>query len=148
MTLSEEQAMVAPCGIHCGICELHLAGTNEELRDFLIGRGIPAEVIPCAGCRAVKGQCPVHPGPCATYKCIQEQGLTFCSDCDRFPCNRLQPCADRASILPHNLKVFQLSIIAREGVDAFLRQATHFKKRYYQGTMEIGNGPQEVPHKE
>lgn len=141
MNLTQQQALVAPCGIHCGLCELYLARDNPQVKAFLISRGIPESKIPCDGCRANQGHCPVHPGECATYACIQSKGHSFCHECDDFPCNRLQPAADRAEILPHNLKVFHLSVIKNQGIDRFLDQASEFKKKYHRGKIEIGNGP-------
>jgi hypothetical protein len=141
MNLTQEQALVAPCGIHCGLCELYTARDNPKLKSYLISRGIPESKIPCDGCRANKGHCPVHPGECATFTCISEKGHTFCHECEEFPCNRLQPAADRADILPHNLKSFQLSVVKNQGIERFLAQAPEFKKKYFSGKIEIGNGP-------
>jgi len=50
--------------------------------------------------------------------------------------------ADRATTLPHNLKVFNLCVIQRLGVDDFIKQSAEIKITYYQGKMSIGRGPQ------
>jgi hypothetical protein len=55
---------------------------------------------------------------------------------------KLQPSADRANKLPHNMKVFNLCIMKRVGVENFILQSSEIKKRYYAGKMDIGNGPQ------
>ena len=49
--------------------------------------------------------------------------------------------ADRADILPHNLKVFNLCFIQRHGLEEFLKKAPGIKRRYYRGKMAIGQGP-------
>jgi hypothetical protein len=56
-----------------------------------------------------------------------------------FPSNRLQPCAD---VLPHNLKVFNLSLINQIGLKAFTERSAEIKMKYYRGKMAIGNRPQ------
>jgi hypothetical protein len=142
MITSERERLVAPCGIDCGICEMHLAGSRPELLESLVAKGIPREKLPCRGCRNIGGECLVIPSTCATFLCTREHGVEFCHECAEFPCARLNPAADRAEVLPHNLKVFNLSVIRREGVAGFVRHSAEIKRRYYQGKMAIGQGPQ------
>jgi hypothetical protein len=139
--LTDRIGMVAPCGIDCGICELHTLTLNDELYQRMIGQGIPKEKLPCPGCRAVEGDCPVKPSICDTWTCAKENELEFCSACTDFPCNRLQPAADRADVLPHNLKVFNLCKINQIGLKAFIEQSSEIKLKYYCGKIVIGNGP-------
>jgi hypothetical protein len=141
MITQERLQMVAPCGIDCGICELYTCIENSELSDQLIASGIPKEKIPCAGCRGIQGNCPVIPETCATYHCVQEHNVQFCYECGEFPCNKLQPSADRANILPHNCKVFNLCTIKRDGVEKFAEESILIKQKYYAGKMVIGRGP-------
>jgi hypothetical protein len=52
----EEMALVAPCGINCGDCGVHLAKDIQKLIDSLVARGfekerLNEESLPCAGCR-------------------------------------------------------------------------------------------------
>jgi hypothetical protein len=54
----------------------------------------------------------------------------------------LHPCADRAGILPHYCKVFNLCTIKNIGLEGFIGKSPEIKKRYYTGKMEIGKGPQ------
>jgi hypothetical protein len=139
---NERLNMVAPCGIDCGICEMHTLTENDSLYLTMIQRGIPKEKLPCPGCRAVEGNCPVKPTVCDTWKCVGENELEFCSGCTDFPCNRLQPAADRADLLPHNLKVFNLCKISQIGLKAFTEQSAEIKLKYYRGKIVVGNGPQ------
>lgn len=134
--------LVAPCGIDCGICEPHACAEDPKLLEALVARGIPREKLPCPGCREVQGMCPVLPDRCATYTCVTGKGLSFCHECAEFPCTMLQPSADRANVLPHNLKVFNLCTIRRAGVEAFVAASPDIKRRYYQGKMAVGRGPQ------
>ncbi len=142
MQTQERLNLVAPCGIDCGICELYTCKDNAQLYNALLARGIPKEKIPCPGCRNVHGNCPVIPETCATYLCAGDMKVQFCHECDEFPCNKLQPSADRADVLPHNMKVFNLCIIKREGVEKFVQESTAIKQKYYKGKMAIGSGPQ------
>lgn len=134
-TLTDRLSMVAPCGIDCGICELHLCKDNEQLFNCLVQKGIPKEKLPCQGCRSAEGNCPVIEKVCDTYSCVRENELEFCSACTDFPCNKLHPAADRADVLPHNLKVFNLCTINQIGLKAFTEKAAEIKRGYYQGKM-------------
>ena len=133
----------APCGIACGACELFVAKDDPALLEAMVARGIPRDRLPCSGCRAVEGRCPVIGGTCETYACIRERGHVFCHECAEFPCAKLQPAADRAQALPHNLKVFNLVLIRRLGPKRFLEAAPAIKAKYYRGKMAVGKGPQE-----
>ncbi len=138
----ETLAGVAPCGIHCVECEPFLAKNDLALLEALVARGIRRDRLPCPGCRPVKGLCPVLEGTCETYSCVTGRSLDFCYECPDFPCDRLNPAADRADILPHNLKVFNLCYIQKHGLGEFLKKAPDIKRRYYSGKMAIGKGPQ------
>ena len=67
--------------------------------------------------------------------------VASCSECSDFPCTRLCPSANRADVLPHNLKVFNLCTIKRVGVEGFVKISGDVERRYFKGTMEIGKGP-------
>ena len=142
MTPTERLNLVAPCGIDCGVCELYTCRDDARLFSALTARGIPADSIPCDGCRAIKGNCPVIKERCQTFECVEEKKVEFCFECSDFPCTCLHPSSKRADILPHNMKVFNLCTIKRDGVEAFVEKSTEIKKRYYAGIMEIGKGPQ------
>jgi hypothetical protein len=142
MTTEDRKNLVAPCGIDCGLCEAYTCKDDRQLFSYLVSMGISQEKIPCCGCRTIEGKCPIIGGTCATYACITERKTEFCFECAEFPCSRLNPSADRADVLPHNLKVFNLCTIQRKGVEGFIERSTEFKKRYYKGKMEIGKGPQ------
>jgi hypothetical protein len=142
MSVKERLALVAPCGIDCGLCSLHTCKDDPQVLERLVSRGIPREKLPCAGCRGVQGNCPVIGGTCATYTCVTEKKVEFCSRCGDFPCSKLNPAADRADVLPHNVKMFNLCTIERLGVDGFVKESAAIEKRYFKGKMAIGSGPQ------
>ncbi len=139
--IDERTNLVAPCGIDCGICELYICRGNTELYEHLVKSGIPESKLPCNGCRAVDGHCPVNEGICKTFTCVALKDVDYCFECFDFPCSKLNPSADRASVLPHNLKVFNLCTIQRTGVLEFIEHSAQIRKKYYREKMEIGNGP-------
>lgn len=134
--------LVAPCGLDCGICELYLSRDNRKLMDMLVSMGIPEEVLPCDGCKSNKGDCPVIKGKCDTYACSKEKGVSFCTYCDDFPCMRLAPVADRANTLPHNIKMYNLCLINKHGVEELIKKSLQVKQAYFKGKMVIGKGPE------
>ncbi len=140
--MNDRESLVGTCGLDCGICELYQTRDNPQLLERMVQSGIPREKLPCPGCRSVHGLCPVVDGTCETYSCTMNAGVEFCFECADFPCNKLQPSAHRAEVLPHNMKVFNLCTIKRDGVAAFIAVSGGIKLRYYKGQMAIGKGPQ------
>jgi len=134
--------LAGPGGICCGECECYKAKENPALLELLVSKGIPQGRLPCLGCHALEGNCPVLEETCSTYACAQEQKVDFCYDCLDFPCLRLNPAADRASVLPHNLKVFSLCALKQLGLEAWRQRYPGFKERYYRGHLVVGKGPQ------
>lgn len=134
--------LAAPCGLACGLCPLNRALSDENLRQALAkGMGVPADKVGCPGCRAVDGHCPVIGEQCATYVCAQTEAVAFCSDCVKFPCPKLAPCAERADKLPHNLKAFSLSLRRAHGPEAWEKAIRGLYGLYFKGQMVIGRGP-------
>ena len=133
----ERLTLAAPCGIDCGVCELNMCKGDLKLIDVLVSMGIPGNKIPCGGCRSIQGNCPVIKSTCETYKCVTEKNVKFCFECDEFPCVKLQPSADRANKLPHNMKVFNLCTMKRAGVENFILQSPEIKQRYMSGRWTL-----------
>ncbi|MCF8099375.1 MAG: DUF3795 domain-containing protein [Desulfarculaceae bacterium] len=135
--------MTAPCGLDCFNCFFYLAtqGDEEALSQTKIYHelmGIPEEVMRCNGCRAHEGNPPMHEasmdreGACPAYACTTKKGLDFCCDCDEFPCDYLHPWADRADKLPHNIKVFNLCLIKRMGLEKWATEkAAEVRQTYF-----------------
>ncbi|HEX2954978.1 MAG TPA: DUF3795 domain-containing protein [Bacillota bacterium] len=142
MKVTEENILAAPCGIACGECPAYKAKDNPAIMEAMVAKGIPREKLPCPGCRAGQGDCPVIEGDCATYQCVESRGVEFCFECKEFPCTKLCPASDRANILPHNTKVFNLCYIKEQGLERWLEKASEIQKRYYVGKMVVGQGPQ------
>jgi Protein of unknown function (DUF3795) len=140
--MTNRAGLAAPCGIHCGLCLLNKALTDEKLRDTLSQRmNVPPEKATCKGCRAVVGHCPVIGEQCATYICSQEKGMEFCCDCPDFPCSKLLPCSDRAERLPHNIKIYSLCLRKQKGEKVWSEEIGEAYSLYFSGQMKIGRGP-------
>ncbi|MBU1239159.1 DUF3795 domain-containing protein [Myxococcota bacterium] len=130
----------ALCGIDCFNCELYVDNITDAMRQRIapLIKGDTAQ-ISCAGCR--QSGCLLLKQECATKKCAQERGVTFCSDCTDFPCEKFTPSTDGADRRPHNLKIYNLLRIKKEGIDSWARDAKNIRERYFRGKMVIGSGP-------
>jgi hypothetical protein len=124
--------LTAPCGKDCFNCPMYIGEENKENREnFFRSRNIPLDKFQCKGCRESKGYCigltvlGIDPN-CKTFKCVKEHNVEFCYECDEFPCFRLQPVADRSDRVPHALKVYNLCMIKRMGIDKWASE--HSKK--------------------
>jgi len=142
MNQAEIMTLAGPCGIYCGECECHQAANIPALLEYLVSRGIQRDRLPCPGCRSLEGNCPVLQETCATYACAQANKVDFCYECLDFPCAKLNPAAERADVLPHNLKVFSLCSLKQQGLEAWSEQYPELKRRYFKGRMVVGRGPQ------
>jgi len=132
----ELKELTAPCGLYCGACSPYMAQTDSAIRERMAERlGIPLEKAQCLGCRAEKGNIGfiMEDQVCETYTCITEKGLDFCYQCDGFPCLKLAPCADRATQLPHNTKVYCLMLIKNKGLRATAEDHHNIRQRYFRG---------------
>ena len=133
--------MTAPCGIGCFICPMYLAGENEELRAKISkNTGILFEQAICLGCRNEKGKPEFlnWDEPCNVYKCIGKKGLSFCCDCPEFPCDHLHPYADRASEVQQNIKVFNLSVIKKLGLESWAKtKSKSIRDTYFKGKFKV-----------
>jgi hypothetical protein len=134
--------MISPCGVDCADCAAHRAGNDPAAMDIMLSLGFKKETLPCPGCRELKGNCPVIGGHCETYACFEKKGQNFCYECAQFPCVLLAPTADKAATAIHNIKLFNLSYIQKHGVKAWNAIKSDIKKRYFQGKLIYGKGPQ------
>jgi hypothetical protein len=135
--------MTAPCGLDCFNCHFFLANEDQEAREKVEALSkqlsIPVEIMLCRGCRNHRGKIPLQQHifgkshRCAAYECSQKKhGVDFCGECEEFPCDYLHPYADKADILPHNTKVFNLCLINRLGLDKWAEtKAAKVRETYF-----------------
>lgn len=134
--------MTAPCGLDCFNCQFYLAHEDQEARTTVekISKeyNIPFEIMLCNGCRNHDGRIPLQKKAfgeehrCAAYECSKSKNLNFCGDCEQFPCDHLHPYADKSTELPHNMKVFNLCLIKRMGLENWASsKASEVRKTYF-----------------
>jgi hypothetical protein len=120
--------LTAPCGKDCFNCPLYIGEENKENRKkFLERKNISDDKYRCKGCRENKGYCPgleilgINPN-CKTYKCVEEHKVEYCFECSEFPCQKLQPVSDRAEHVPHALKICNLVMIQKMGLEKWAKE--------------------------
>jgi len=136
-----ERELVSVCGLYCGICPIHEATNDRALAEKIASRrGNKLEDVHCAGCRAEKGIIPIMgPAICQTYDCsVNRKKVEFCFQCDEFPCLKLAPCADRANEIPNNMKIYNLLLIQKNGLEKWLKEAENIQRIYCRGKKKRG----------
>ena len=134
----EERMLAAPCGLYCGACPILRATSDRSLAEKLAPQlGMEVEAVHCRGCRAEEGKMMGWP-LCQNYECITQRGLEFCYECPDFPCLKLAPCADRADVLPHNQKVYNLVLMQKMGLENWIKEAPNILRRYFKGKKDHG----------
>ena len=117
------ETLTAPCGLDCFNCVMYKQGNDT-----------------CKGCRNENGTIKFlnMTEPCNVYKCITEKNIKFCYECDDFPCDHLHPFADKAGMVPHNTKVFNLCLIKKMGLEEWAKEkAKNVKETYYNEKWKI-----------
>jgi hypothetical protein len=127
--------MTSPCGLDCFNCPMFLATKDEQLKQR-IGQelGMSIDNLQCRGCRPEGGLIAFQgmTEPCPIFQCAQQGGNHFCCDCETFPCDLLDPLADPSYRFPCNIRVFNLCLIKKTGVERWARcKARRVRKAYY-----------------
>lgn len=137
--MMDYKKMTAPCGIPCFECGAYKVKSNEAIRKRISETlGLDYDKSVCEGCRNrngigflseknnifPEGKCLLmnEKGECKIYLCAEEKQIHNCSECYDFPCDNLQPVADRANRIPHNLKIYNLSLIKKIGLDKWAKE--------------------------
>ncbi len=104
MPIKIEQALLAPCGVSCFACGAYLS-----------------EKTNCPGCRAPAEE---HTRKscmnCMKKKCAFRKGLSWCFECNRFPCSRMKDLSKRY-MQNYDVDLVQNGLDARKDMDAFLQ---------------------------
>lgn len=98
--------LLAPCGMNCALCYVHLR-----------------EKKACEGCYGDPQKMPKHCMNCAIRGCEHRQGgaSAFCFECDQFPCKRLKGFDKRYQKSYQISLIENLQDIQKGGVEGFLR---------------------------
>lgn len=63
------ETLIAPCGVTCLACYVHLREKKS-----------------CSGCCSLMGDKPSHCAVCTIRSCVTAHHVTFCAECEKFPC--------------------------------------------------------------
>ena len=100
--MTKNPDFVAPCGLYCGVCAIHIAGrdNNEKFKERLVnlykggvdGKGtlpnsenLTTSDIHCGGC--LSDDLFMHCKQCEIRDCAMAKGYEGCHECDDFPCS-------------------------------------------------------------
>ena len=98
-------ALVAPCGLYCGVCAIYMADRDNNLKfkerlvdvykGNILGKGklkgsenLSVEDIKCRGC--LSDDVFMYCERCEIKNCTREKGYTGCHQCDEFPCQYIE----------------------------------------------------------
>ena len=101
-----EISLIGPCGMNCGICMAYLREQNK-----------------CPGCRIMDPNKAVSITRCKITNCevIQQGKVTFCYECNDFPCKNLKH-LDKRYRTRYNMSMIEnLANIRDLGMGEFLR---------------------------
>ncbi len=89
------KALLAPCGLYCGVCAIYIAhrDNNLKFKDRLVNVYKPfsesIDDIQCTGCLSdgiIFGYCK----SCPIKSCVKEKDLDGCYQCSDWPCTLIQ----------------------------------------------------------
>ncbi len=86
-----KRKLAAPCGLYCGVCSIHVAHRNNniKLKEKLTGVfGVIVDEIHCEGCLSDNQF--VHCKTCSIKSCTIGKGFEGCHQCQDFPCQFIQ----------------------------------------------------------
>jgi hypothetical protein len=86
--------LLAPCGLYCGVCAIHIAHKNDnrKFKEILVNVYKPltetVDDVHCMGCLSDDkfGYCQV----CPIRDCNQDKGFEGCYQCDKWPCKMIE----------------------------------------------------------
>lgn len=110
----------AICGLYCESCSLYIGTTQDpqRLQQLSSKFNKPAEEMKCMGCRSetLSFYCKT----CEMKTCVKQKELTFCSECEEYPCQIL---IEFQAQLPHRLELFEsLNYIKDNGIDKWFEK--------------------------
>lgn len=100
-------ALIAPCGMDCGICLGYLREKNR-----------------CYGCRQFSEHKPGYCRKCIIINCelLSKTDSKFCYDCEKYPCRRLKQ-LDKRYRTNYNMSMLEnLELIKNIGLDGFVEK--------------------------
>lgn len=107
------------CGLFCASCPNYMASEKGDPK--AVGASL------CHGCKSDKKDPDLWCANCTLKACALEKGVSFCYECDEFPCNQLEGFKNDPNF-PYHLEVYDyMQMIKTEGKDKWLKE---MKKRW------------------
>lgn len=105
-----EEKLIAPCGMNCTLC-IAYQGMRNDLNKLGFHRKY------CPGCFP-RGE------SCTHIKCelLSEGIVRFCTECEKFPCERLKSLDKRYRTKYHMSMIENLKCIRDLGMEGFLKK--------------------------
>lgn len=104
MPTAFENIMFAPCGMNCMVCYKHCNSKK-----------------PCEGCLQGDLGKPEHCKQCKIKNCVKEKNVTYCYECDAFPCKSIKN-MEKSYNKRFHTSLIEYSIFVKDyGVDAFMQ---------------------------
>ncbi|RLC64516.1 MAG: hypothetical protein DRI48_07585 [Chloroflexi bacterium] len=138
-----ETKLIAVCGLDCTTCDVRRAPTDAQAAGRVVAwfremgwlaedEGMAQVVQRSMYCQGCRGDRQVHWSPdCPILRCcVDERGLTFCYQCDEFPCRRLDERAGQSERYAQALDRLQRMEQARDGFVQWLLDAPAPSIRY------------------
>ena len=118
--------LVGICGLYCGTCPYYLAFRNTDtdtINRLSQSQEMPAEEVRCDGC--LSGRTSKHCTECrhGFRECADNHGVTWCFQCEMFPCRRLKDFEDVHvvnGISHHETIIKDLEHMKKHGVDDWI----------------------------
>jgi hypothetical protein len=107
-----DKELIAPCGMNCAICSRYLAYKN----DIPVVKG---KITHCVGCRKKKNLCS-RIKRCKDNKKIRTGEISFCYECDFFPCDRIEKLDNRYRSHYDMSMIENLMNIKKNGIRKFI----------------------------
>jgi hypothetical protein len=107
-----DEALIAPCGMNCGICSGYLALTRD-----VKSKGIRMPY--CAGCRPRDKKCAFLKKRCDL---LLNGRVTYCYECGDFPCESLVHLDKRYRSYFRMSMIENLEFIREHGIDRLLER--------------------------
>jgi hypothetical protein len=99
----DEGQLIAVCGLDCAACDLYRLPADDEAAERVVSwfrdmdwlaqdEGLQEVLERSLYCRGCRGDRSLHWSPdCWILECcVDERGHTYCSECEAFPCRRLE----------------------------------------------------------
>ncbi|MBN1429103.1 MAG: DUF3795 domain-containing protein [Anaerolineae bacterium] len=105
------------CGLYCGACDILVANWYGAVEELAQAWGVDPNDLRCHGCKS--GVVCAHCENCAIRQCAQSRAISFCCECEEYPCAGLMEFRYDGSG-HHALALRNLRFIYEQGLERWL----------------------------